>query len=687
MFLKVKNRRLMVCDCEKTMALDAGGLKACLGGEGELTVYSSLCRTQIESFAGALDGDAPLMVACTQEAPLFREVAEEKGGGDKDIAFTNIRERAGWSSAKKKALPKIAALLAEAAYSSKPAGTTPIVSQGVCLVYGAGQAAMEVAEQLANRLNVSLMLSDAGGILPPNMVNVPIYKGHVTAARGTLGNFEIGVDGYAPATPSSKEELAFLMERDGASARCDVIFDMSGGTPLFPSHARRDGYFHVDPNHPAGVATAMFEITDLVGEFEKPLYVTYNADICAHSRSGLTGCSNCLDNCPMSAIAPLGDGVEIDPGICGGCGSCSATCPTGAVSYAFPERGDLISRIQILAETFANAGGKNPVLLIHNESHGAGLISAMARFGRGLPAAMLPISLYAVTQAGHDILLGAVAAGFGQVVVLAPPDRADELPALEGQIALANAFLEGLGHGEEARIRLIAEQDPDLAEAALYELPKLKAFRASAFTPAGGKREIARAILTKLNEASRGGVDVLELPQGAPYGRVNIDIKGCTLCMACVSACPADALSDNPERPELRFTESACVQCGLCRATCPESVIALEPRFDFSPEALSPRILNEAEPFECVSCGKPFGSRAAIDRVTKELEGKHWMFQNAEQARLIKMCDDCRVQALSELGDDPFSKGTRPKVRTTEDYLAAEEKARASGKSVDDFLD
>ncbi|HDL17053.1 MAG TPA: 4Fe-4S ferredoxin, partial [Rhizobiales bacterium] len=83
MFLKVKNRRLMVCDCEKTMALDAGGLKACLGGEGELTVYSSLCRTQIESFAGALDGDAPLMVACTQEAPLFREVAEEKGGGDK----------------------------------------------------------------------------------------------------------------------------------------------------------------------------------------------------------------------------------------------------------------------------------------------------------------------------------------------------------------------------------------------------------------------------------------------------------------------------------------------------------------------------------------------------------------------------------------------------------------------------
>ena len=685
MSLKVKNRRLMVCDCEKTMALDAGKLKACLGGEGELTVYSNLCRTQIESFAGALDDKAPLMVACTQEAPLFREIAEEKGVTD--ITFTNIRERAGWSDAKKKALPKIAALLAEAAHESKPAGSTPIVSHGVCLVYGAGQAAMDVAEQLANRLNVSLMLSDTSDILPPNTVNVPIYKGKVTAARGTLGKYEISVDGYAPATPSSKAELEFLMERDGASSSCDVIFDMSGGTPLFPSSSRRDGYFHVDPKHPAGVATAMFEISDMVGEFEKPLYVTYNADICAHSRSGLIGCSNCLDNCPMSAIAPDGDGVEIDPGICGGCGSCSATCPTGAVSYDFPQRGDLISRMQILSEAFANAGGKNPVLLIHDESHGAGLVSAMARFGKGLPANVLPMSLYAVTQTGHDILLGAAASGFGQVVVLARPDRAEELPALEGQIALANAFLEGLGHGEEARITLLTEQDPDIVEAALHELPKVKEIRAAAFTPAGGKREIARTILANLNDASKRSVDVLELPQGAPYGRLKIDTKGCTLCLACVGACPADALGDNPERPELRFTESACVQCGLCQTTCPESVITLEPRYNFSSDALTPQILNEAEPFECVSCGKPFGSKAAIERVSKQLQGKHWMFQDSEQGKLIKMCDDCRILALSELGDDPFAKGSRPKVRTTDDYLAAEEKARATGKSVDDFLD
>ena len=80
----------------------------------------------------------------------------------------------------------------------------------------------------------------------------------------------------------------------------------------------------------------------------------------------------------------------------------------------------------------------------------------------------------------------------------------------------------------------------------------------------------------------------MPLPAGAPFGRVVVDVAGCTLCLACVGACPTGALVDNPERPQLSFVEDACVQCGLCQSTCPESVIRLEPRLNFADEARQP---------------------------------------------------------------------------------------------------
>jgi heterodisulfide reductase subunit A-like polyferredoxin len=52
-------------------------------------------------------------VACTQEAPLFAEVAEE-AGFEGTLRFANIRETAGWSEDGARAAPKMAALLAMA---------------------------------------------------------------------------------------------------------------------------------------------------------------------------------------------------------------------------------------------------------------------------------------------------------------------------------------------------------------------------------------------------------------------------------------------------------------------------------------------------------------------------------------------------------------------------------------------
>jgi ferredoxin len=187
---------------------------------------------------------------------------------------------------------------------------------------------------------------------------------------------------------------------------------------------------------------------------------------------------------------------------------------------------------------------------------------------------------------------------------------------------------------------------------------------------------VLRFALHELHGVAPAPVDVVELPERAPFGAVEIDASGCTLCLACVSACPTGALTDDSERPLLRFDEDACVQCGLCKATCPEKVIALKPRIAFRAAMEPARILKEEQPFCCVRCGKPFGVKSTIERVAAKLEGKHWMYPgSSRRIDVVKMCDDCRVAVVTEQDFDPYGSPPRPPARTTEDYLREREEA------------
>ncbi len=685
--MEMRGKRVLVCNCDSTMPLeDAALTRACqaVGAEGKAETNTQLCRAQLGNYQRAILGSQPVVVACTQEAPLFREIAAEDNP-QAEVDFVNIRETAGWSAEAKAATPKIAALLAVAAVEAEPTPMVALASQGVCLVYGRDEQAIEAAKQLAGRLDVTVLLSEPGEIIPPQVMDVPIFKGSIVQARGHLGGFGITVNGYAPAIPSGRGKLGFDAPKNNAFSECDLILDLTGGQPLFPAAEKRDGYLRPDPGDPAAVQRALFDIADMVGEYDKPRYVKYRPEICAHSRSRKTGCTRCLDVCPTGAITPAGDTVDIDPLVCAGCGSCASVCPTGAATYQLPAGDSLFERLRGLLGAYRAAGGQRATLLLHDGGYGSEMIGLMARLGRGLPAHVIPFPLNEVTQVGIDFLAAAFAYGADQVVVLADPKKRDERAGLAGQIGLTESVLGGLGYGE-GRLHVIDEMDPDAVEGALYGLAAPKtAIEAGSFLPVGGKRSRAFLALRHLHEKAPQPVDALPLAPGAPFGRVKVDSEGCTLCLACVSACPASALLDDENRPWLGFQEDACVQCGLCKVTCPEQVITLEPRINFTGEAMSAVTLNEEEPFECIRCGKPFGVRKSIERIAEQLAGKHSMFQDSAQIERIKMCEDCRITTQFESADNPFQAGERPRMRTTEDYLRereAEETApQVNGKS------
>ena len=141
------------------------------------------------------------------------------------------------------------------------------------------------------------------------------------------------------------------------------------------------------------------------------------------------------------------------------------------------------------------------------------------------------------------------------------------------------------------------------------------------------------------------------LGAGAPYGRVLVNPKTCTLCMACVGACPESALLDSKEAPQLKFIERNCVQCGLCEKTCPEDAITLAPRLLLGKEAQAAVVLNAAEPYLCVRCSKPFATRQMIENMVGRL-GSHSMFATSDSLRRLQMCADCRVIDMMEKQGD-----------------------------------
>ena len=545
-------------------------------------------------------------------------------------------------------------------------------SRGVILICGRDETAIEAGHLLKDHLDVTVLIEPPAAIAP-RRADFPVVKGKVRNASSHVGAFEVTVDDFAQAAPSSRRALLFGPSRNGTKSSCDIILDLTGGSPLFPAADLRDGYLRADPGYPAAMLQAVLRARDLVGTFEKPRYITYDASLCAHSRSQRTGCTRCLDLCPTAAITPAGDHVAIDANICAGCGQCAAACPTGAASYAVPPEDALLRKLRAMLTAYREAGGERAIMLVHDEPHGVPLIDALARFGDGLPAQVLPFKVNEMTQLGLESVAAAFAYGASAMRFLLRARPRHDVSGLSRTMALADPILAGLGFGTE-RIATIETDDPDALIEALRAIPSMPAApRPASFRPVGKKRDVLRFAMSELHRAAPAPVDIVVLPKGAPFGTVELDAGGCTLCLACVSACPTGALRDDPERPMLRFVEDACVQCGLCQATCPEKVIALKPQIDFRAARAPARILKEEEPFCCIRCSKPFGVRSTIERVVAKLEGKHWMYPgSSRRLDVIRMCDDCRVAAVTEEGFDPYGPQSQV-LRTTDDYLRERE--------------
>ena len=156
--------------------------------------------------------------------------------------------------------------------------------------------------------------------------------------------------------------------------------------------------------------------------------------------------------------------------MCAGCGSCASVCPTGAASYALPSVDALMRRLRTLVQTYRKAGGSNATVLFHDGEHGEAIIDALARFGSGLPANVLPLRVNEVTQLGPEIIAAVFAYGGSGVAIVTRARPRHDILGLRQAVEMTGSIISALGFGA-GLVRILETDDPDQLRAMLDAAP------------------------------------------------------------------------------------------------------------------------------------------------------------------------------------------------------------------------
>jgi ferredoxin len=509
-------------------------------------------------------------------------------------------------------------------------------SRGHLVIIGEQNRALAVAAELMVPLRCTLIVQAGAEAVDPVLLRQfstleggRMLQGTAVEVTGYLGAFEVTYRDSAGAGHLEKQR----------AERCDLLLDLT--TPPRLRHELLPPGYYAPGEDPQALERAVEELPDLVGEFEKPRFLHLVSSRCAHGNARVTGCRKCIEACPAGAIRSGKGAVEIDHHLCHGCLICATACPTAAITESSTATWERVQSVAADLRHHRTDHAASPCVLFHDRDMDA----AELAFLRSAPLPVVNVPLDEIGSIGMDVWFALLAQGASHVILWGKDETpASVLRELELQSSYATTILAGMGYDSQ-RLQFIAgDEGMGYLNHLLETLKPEPEIPPTLFPDLPGKPAVIRRAVQHLYQQADSPHPMVAMPDGAPFGAVEVDPHRCTLCMACAGVCPVSAISGSDTGRQLRFFEWECVQCGLCRQACPEQAIRLVPRmrYQVQPHGL---LLHQEEPFYCVCCGEPFATRKMVHRLGEKLAG-HWMFQDDAARRRLEMCTRCRLQDM-----------------------------------------
>jgi ferredoxin len=129
--------------------------------------------------------------------------------------------------------------------------------------------------------------------------------------------------------------------------------------------------------------------------------------------------------------------------------------------------------------------------------------------------------------------------------------------------------------------------------------------------------------------------------------RVKADENLCTLCGACVKACPTNSLTlTRDDKFRLLFNHSSCIGCNACVKICREKALTIEKATNLSLLSAGNTIeIATSEIARCRKCGKEIGPGKMIMRLDRKLAERG---VSKEQRESLWLCEECKKEATLE---------------------------------------
>lgn len=304
----------------------------------------------------------------------------------------------------------------------------------------------------------------------------------------------------------------------------------------------------------------------------------------------ITRCNNCIVACPYEALK--GKPPEIDLSKCTGCGLCTAYCPFELLSMPGAGWSALIEGVR----EAKRLNGR--ILVVFARRDDAPVIDHI------IDEVNAPVFVELVDELGwinEKTLINLIMNGAHTIIIYNGEDGGDA---------------DLLRHARDLRDKGL----PIILAGALSEL----------------KAEEAPTIT--------GGFEARIITATPVAGVVHVDPENCTICGACATNCPTQALTleNSGDGVALIFHHSKCVACRICEEICPHNAIRVLYAFDQS--MMGSRVtLARDETARCRRCGKPIGPLSKIRKLEEILKAKghsQWTIDS------IWLCEDCKREAV-----------------------------------------